>query len=106
MIRQLAKDFNGYFSCIGENTEKYISFFITIIKEQGNKGKKKKPDAYTLRFIDSYRHMQSSLSKLADNLVEPGKNIPVQVSQERFPNTYKLSHNNDEKFKLLLRKGV
>ena len=50
--------------------------------------------------------MQSSLSKLADNLVEPGKNIPVQVSQERFPNTYKLSHNNDEKFKLLLRKGV
>ena len=96
IIRQLAKDLNGYFSCIGENTEKYIRFFITIIKEQGNKGKKKKPDAYTLRFIDSYRHMQSSLSKLIDNLVEPGKNIPVQVLKERFPNTYKLSHNNDE----------
>ena len=96
IIRQLAKDLNGYFSCIGQNTEKYISFFITIIKEQGNKGKKKKPDAYTLRFIDSYRHMQSSLSKLIDNLVEPGKNIPVQVLKERFPNTYKLSHNNHE----------
>ena len=40
--------------------------------------------------------MQSSLSKLIDNLVEPGKNIPVQVLKERFPNTYKLSHNNDE----------
>ena len=77
IIRQLAKDFNGYFSCIGENTEIYISFSITIIKEQGNKGKKKKPDAYTLRFIDSYRHMQSSLAKLVDNLIEPGKNIPI-----------------------------
>ena len=106
IIRQLAKDYNGYFSCIGENTEKYISFSITIIKEHGNKDKNKKPDAYTLRFIDSYRHMQSSLAKLVDNLVEPGKNIPVQVLQERFPNTYKLSNNNDEKFKLLLRKGV
>ena len=98
IIRQLTKDFNGYFSCIGENTEKCISFSITIIKEQGNK----KPDAYTLRFIDSYKHMQSSLAKLVDNLVEPGKNIPIKVLQERFPNTYILSHNNDEKFKLLL----
>ena len=102
IIGQLAKDYNDYFSCIGENTEKYISFSITIIKEHGNKDKNKKPDAYTLRSIDSYRHMQSSLAKLVDNLVEPGKNIPVQVLQERFPNTYKLSHNNDEKFNLLL----
>ena len=42
IIRQLAKDFNGYFSCIGENTEKYISFSITIIKEQGKKRQKEK----------------------------------------------------------------
>ena len=33
IIKQLAKDFNGYFSCIGENTEKYISFSITIYKK-------------------------------------------------------------------------
>ena len=46
--------------------------------------------------------MQSSFAKPVDNLVEPGKNITVQVLQERFPNTYKLSHNNDEKFNLLL----
>ena len=38
--------------------------------------------------------------------MEPGKNIPVQVLQERFPNTYKLCNNNDEKFTLLLQKGV
>ena len=34
IIKQLDKDFNGYFSCIGENTEKYISFFITIYKKK------------------------------------------------------------------------
>ena len=45
--------------------------------------------------------MQSSLAKLVDNLVEPVKNIPIKVLQERFPNT-----NNYEKFKLLLWKGV
>ena len=33
IIKQLATDFNGYFSCIGENTEKYISFSITIYKK-------------------------------------------------------------------------
>ena len=32
-IKQLAKGFNGYFSCIGENTEKYISFSVTIYKK-------------------------------------------------------------------------
>ena len=45
IIKQLAKDFNGYFSCIGENTEKYISFSVTFIKESANSNKKKKPDA-------------------------------------------------------------
>ena len=42
IIGQLAKDYNDYFSCIGENTEKYISFSITIIKEQGKKRQKEK----------------------------------------------------------------
>ena len=50
--------------------------------------------------------MQSSLTKLVDNLVEPDKNIPIEVLQEKFPNTYNLSHKKDEKFKLLLRKGL
>ena len=41
VIKQLAKGFNGYFGCIEENTEKYISFYISVFKESG---KKKKPD--------------------------------------------------------------
>ena len=28
VIKQLAKDFNGYFNCIGENTEKNILLFL------------------------------------------------------------------------------
>ena len=50
--------------------------------------------------------MNRSLSELVDNLSEPGKNIPNDVLKERFYNTYQLYPNNDEKFKLLLRKGV
>ena len=42
IIKQLAKDFNGYFSCIGENTEKYISFSITMFEKSDNLKKKKK----------------------------------------------------------------
>ena len=106
IIKQLAKYFNGYFSCIGENTEKYISFSITMLKKSDNLNKKKKIDAFSLRFIDTYRFMNRSLSELVGNLSEPGKNIPNDVWKERFYKTYQLHTNNDEKFKLLWRKGV
>ena len=79
IIKQLAKYFNGYFSCIGENTEKYISFSITMLKKSDNLNKKKKIDAFSLRFIDTYRFMNRSLSELVGNLSEPGKNIPNDV---------------------------
>ena len=29
IIKQLAEDFKGQFECLGENTEKYITFFGT-----------------------------------------------------------------------------
>ena len=105
IIKQLAKDFNGYVSCTGENTEKYISFSITIYKKSDNLKKKKKVDAFSLIFIGTYRFMNCSLSELVDNLSEPGKNIPNDVLKERFYNTYQLYPNNDEKLKLLLQKG-
>ena len=41
IIRQLAKGFKGYFSCIGENTEKYISFSILLLKKKVIKAKRK-----------------------------------------------------------------
>ena len=57
--------------------------------------------------MDSYRHMNQSLSNLVDNLAELNKNLPAKVLIHRFYNTYcMITDNNIEKFKLLLRKGV
>ena len=103
IIKQLANDFKGPFSCSGDNTEKYITFFICIFKKTDAD---KKPIAYQIKFIDSFRHMPQSLSNLVDNLAELNKNLLANALINRFSNTYKLSDNNIEKFKLLLRKGV
>ena len=32
IIKQLAKEFDGQFECLGENTEKYITFSVPIKK--------------------------------------------------------------------------
>ena len=104
IIKQLAHDFKGPFSCLGENTEKYITFSISIFKKTDAN---EKPIAYQIKFIDSYRHMSQSLSNLVENLAELNKNLPAKVLINRFYNTYRMiTDNNIEKFKLLLRKGV
>ena len=51
IIKQLAKDFKGPFSCIGENTEKYITFSICIFKKTDAN---EKPIAHQIKLIDSY----------------------------------------------------
>ena len=33
IIKQLAKEFDGQFECLAENTEKYITFTVPISKE-------------------------------------------------------------------------
>ena len=63
IIKQLAREFKGNFDCLGENTEKYITFSVPIKKEHGNG----KTTTYKLKFIDSYRFMQDSLSNLVDD---------------------------------------
>ena len=60
----LAEEFEGQFECLGENTEKYITFSVPSKKELDN-GKTIK---YKIKFIDSFRFMSSSLSNLVDNL--------------------------------------
>ena len=106
VIRQLVKDFKGYFNCVGENTEKYISFSVSIFKESDKGNKKKKPDAFTLKFIDSNTFMKVSLENHVKNLAEPGKNTPIDVLRKTFYNTSKICINDDRKFKLMLRKGL
>ena len=64
IINQLAEQFKGDLNCIGENMEKYITFFVSIKKECDNG----KTIAYKFRFIDSFRFMSTSLSDLVDNI--------------------------------------
>ena len=64
IIKQLAEEFKGHFECLGENTEKFITFSVPIKKELDNG----KIITYKLKFIDSFRFMSTSLSYLVDDL--------------------------------------
>ena len=62
---------------------------------------------YKIRISDTCRFMQDSLSNLVDNLSELKiKETDNDVLVKRFYNTYQLSENVINKFKLLLRTGV
>ena len=67
IIKELVKEFDGNFECLGENTEKYITFSVPIKKKIQNKDTE---ITYKIRFIDSYRFMSMPLSKHIDNLSE------------------------------------
>ena len=132
IIKELVKEFEGNFECLGENTEKYIIFSVPLKKKIENKNNK-------VKFIDSYRFMPSSLSKLIDNLSEGLHNNKcancescldyIKTKNEkliltcfnckqyyekgfnkelvkRFASTYEFCNKNLNKFILLLRKGV
>ena len=60
IIKQLAKEFDGQFECLGENTEKYITFSVPIKKELDNN----KTITYKQNFIDSFRFMSTLPSEI------------------------------------------
>ena len=128
------KEFDGNFECLGENTEKYITFSVPIKKKIENKDIE---ITYKIKFIDSF--MATSLSKLVDNLTEDihgdkcvdcksdlsymkvidetlifrcfncKENYKKEINKElikRFASTYKFCNNDLNKFVMLLRKGV
>ena len=136
IIKELVKEFDGNFECLGENTEKYITFSAPIKKKIENKDIE---ITYKIKFLDSYRFMSSSLSKLIDNLSEGlhnnkcldykscldymktkneklilkcfnfKQNYEKDFNKElikRFQRTYEFCNGNLNKFILLLRKGV
>ena len=136
IIKELVKEFESNFECLGENTEKYITFSVPIKKKIENKDLE---ITYKIKFIDSYRFMSSSLSKLVDNLSEGIHNNKcldcnscldyIKIKNEKlllkcfncntyykkkfnkdlikkFKNTYSFCINDFNKFVLLLRKGV
>ena len=66
IIKELANEFRSNMQCLGENTEKYISFCLPL-EGRNNEGK---VTVYRIKFIDSMRFMKLSLANLTDNLVE------------------------------------
>ena len=136
IIKELACEFEGNFECLGENTEKYITFSVPIKKRIDNKSI---DITYKIKFIDSFRFMATSLSKLVDSLtdnihndkcikcksnlcfvraineklifkcIDCEKEYEKEFNKElieRFANTYKFCDNDLDKFIMLLRKGV
>ena len=136
IIKELVKEFDRYFDCLGKNTEKYITFLVPLQKKIENKDIE---ITYKIKFIDSYRFMSSSLSKLVDNLYEGIHNNKcvdcnscldyIKFKNEKlllkcfncntyykkkfnkdlikkFRNTYSFCDSDINKFVLLLRKGV
>ena len=136
IIKELASEFEGNFECLGENTEKYITFSVPIKKRIENKNV---DITYKIKFIDSFRFIAKSLSKLVDNLTENihsdkcvkcksnlcfvnamnetlifecidcKKEYKKEFNKkliERFSNVYEFCDYDINKFMILLRKGV
>ena len=74
IIKEVAEEFKKQFTCLGENTEKYITFTVPIEKEVTRTDKNgvdiTKSVSYILQFVDSARFMANSLSNLVNNLSE------------------------------------
>ena len=109
IFKKLVKEFEGNFEYLGENTEKYIKFSVPIKKKIENKDLE---ITYKLKFIDSYRFMSSSLSRLVDNLSEGIHNNKcvncksnldyVRITTAR-PSTLARSSSEHKNEKLLLK---
>ena len=78
IIKQLAEDFKCQFECLGENTEKYITFSVPIKKDDNSK-----KITYKLKFINSYRFMQSKSSELVDNYLKLTKKNAWNKQKEK-----------------------
>ena len=119
IINQLAEEFKGELNCIGENVEKYITFSAPIKKKCDNG----KTITYKLRFIDSFRFMSTSLSKLLANMsgkctsLECGKSYAensrckerkklMEGLIKKFPSVYQFCDGDLNRFILLLQKGL
>ena len=74
IIKELAEEFKKQFTCLEENTEKYITLTVSIEKEvtriDKNGEEITKNVSYVLQFIDSTRFMAISLSNHVNNLSE------------------------------------
>ena len=86
---------NGDLDCIAKNDEKFISFTKSVAVGSYADAKGEDRDRYRkLRFIDSFKFMNSGLAKLVENL---DKETKVKVTNKFY---------DGKSLDLLLRKGV
>ena len=79
IIKEIPEEFKRQFTCLGENTEKYITFTVPIEKEVTSINKNRKVItkyiSYILQFIDIVRFMARSSWNLANNNLSEGIHI-------------------------------
>ena len=99
-IKQLSK-IKGDFTCIPSTEEKYISFSKKVkVDEYQNKDGKTVSLNFELRFIDSFKFLQTSLANLVKNL-QPDNLVNIKAIFE----DYEIPMQGG-KIDLLTRKGV
>ena len=84
-MKELTEEFKTQFTCLGENTEKYITFTVPIENEFtriDKDGEEIKKISYILQFIDSATFLASSLSNLVNNLSEGLHRIKCKLGHD------------------------
>ena len=83
LSKELAEEFEGQFTCLSENTEKYINVSVPVEKKviriDKNGAETKKPTAYILKFLNRARFMASSLSIPVNILAEGIRKIKRKI---------------------------
>ena len=91
-IKELAEELFKKITCLGENTEKYITLTVLIEKEvtriDKNGEKVTKNISYILQFIDSARFMATLLSNLVNNISAGVRKLNVNAGMIIFHTKY------------------
>ena len=111
IIKELSNEFEGQFECVGENKEKYKTFFVPIKKEiikiykNGNETDETKCEVCGC-FLE-YKCVKDNL--IIYKCLSCNKCYLKKLNEwlkKKFKNTFKFYDKDINKFVLLLRKGV
>ena len=80
-VKELGEEFEGQFTCLGENTEKYTSYRKRRFGKNGNK--MTKVIFWKLIFFDSTRFMKISSSDLVNKLTKLNVNMDMIIKNTK-----------------------
>ena len=83
IVKELTNKFEKQFECLGQNTEKYWTFYVPTGKEVINTDKDNNEGVVTIsskiKFIGSTVYMATSLSNLDYSLTESKLNVKILI---------------------------